>query len=851
MSQEFATPAHLAGVVIVKKLSLTKSRLRSTALIATVIASMGFSEASAQFYGVPNRVPGLGPTSVTVGGQVFVNHGMVGAGRSLASLRDFNGDTLGSFSGMALDLTTWRRAGGGYSGLLYTLPDRGYNDVFFSNYRARISAFNLAFTPHTGGTLPQEIASQNQVTLTYNAGRSFFLNDFNNAPTTGEDPGAGTVTQNGNVLPAVPAGREGAGRVSIDAEALAFRRDGTFYVGDEYTGGIYHYDATGKMIGFLAPPPAIAPRSAGVTNFNSIAQPTTSGRRNNQGMESLSLAPDGKTLFGVLQSSTVQDSIAADQSTRKFTRVLVYDVSTNPAPSAPTAHYVLQLPTFDRDGIAGAADRTAAQSDILALNKSQFLMLSRDGNGVDNGDSNPIVFKSIMLVDITGATNIAGTPFETSATPVAPGGVLAPNITTVASVQFVNMLNTDKLTRFGLNLDANPADLARTNNRMTLSEKWEAIALAPVLDESSPQDFFLFVGNDNDFQTRTGFMVGDLNYATYDDGVENDNMLLVYRLTLPTYVDPMHLLALETTAPLTARVLGLATDRITQENSLNITAHLNSQRNLGSKAGGPDQGVTFWGSLGQTWGDNDAGDLADFTVGFGYRTKNGFEVGAALGEQESNGDGGDFSYDHGATKVSVYGGYANNGWFANGSYTYGNLEYSNILRPASYGQTARGATKGKSYNVRAEGGKLYDFGALKFGPVIGARTMTAELDGYSERGASGANVTFSPIEAEVTDLFGGAEATTEALAGIISARVLYNSREQSVEAKTAFLTSAQSSLGAIQLSNTEGGEDFVAAELGYTSSFAGLNVRVGYDARIGTDSDETAHRVSLGFAKRF
>ncbi len=834
-----------------KKLLFKKSLLRSTALFVTSLTALGFSEASAQYYGVPNRTTGLGSTSVTVGGQVFVNQGMVGAGRSSASLRDFNGDTLGSFSGMALDLATWRRAGNGYSGLLYTLPDRGYNDVFFSNYRSRISAFNLAFTPYTGATLPQDVASQNQVILTYNASRSFFLNDFNNAPTTGEDPGAGTVTQNGFVLPVVPAGREGAGRVSLDAEALAFRRDGTFYIGDEYTGGIYHYNATGRMIGYLAPPPAIAPVTAGVTNFNSLAQPTTSGRRNNQGMESLSLSPDGRTLFGVLQSSTVQDSTAANQATRKFTRVLVYDVSTNPAPSAPSAHYVLELPTLDRRGVAGVADRTAAQSDILALNKSQFLMLSRDGNGVDNGDSNPLVFKSIMLVDITGATNIAGTPFETSATPVSPGGVLAPNITTVASVQFVNMLNTDQLTRFGLNLDADLADLPRTNNRMTLSEKWEAIALAPVLDESSPQDFFLFVGNDNDFQTRTGSMVGDLNYATYDDGVENDNMLLVYRLTLPTYVDPMHLLALETTAPLTARVLGLATDRITQGNSLNITDHLNSQRYLGANAGGADQGLTFWGGLGQTWGDNDAGDMADFTVGMGYRTINGFEIGAALGSQDSNGDGGDFSFDHGATNVSVYGGYARDGWFANGSYTYGDLDYSNIVRPASYGQTARGSTKGTSRNVRVEGGRLFDLGVVKLGPVFGGRQMTSELDGYSERGASGANATFAPIEAEVTDYFGGGEITAEALVGVVSARVLYTSREQKIIATTASLTSAQSSLGTIQLRNNEVGEDFVAAELGYIGSFAGLNVRVGYDARIGTDGDETSHRLSLGFAKRF
>ena len=72
-----------------------------------------------------------------------------------------------------------------------------------------------------------------------------------------------------------------------------------------------------------------------------------------------------------------------------------------------------------------------------------------------------------------------------------------------------------------------------------------------------------------------------------------------------------------------------------------------------------------------------------------------------------------------------------------------------------------------------------------------------------------------------------------------------------MKATTAFLTSAKSSLGTIQLGEIDDDEDFVAAELGYTSSIAGLNVRIGYDARFGVDSDETVHRVSLGFAKRY
>jgi hypothetical protein len=204
-----------------------------------------------------------------------------------------------------------------------TLPDRGYNVGAtlndFTNYPARINVFDFTFTPYAGATLPQAPTSQNQFALSYNAGASFLLKDFNGNTTTGEDPSTGTVVLNGYTLPQVAAGREGAGKISIDAEALLYRRDGSFYVGDEYSGGLYYFDSTGKMAGFIAPPSAVLPRTNGALNYTGFAEPTT-GRRNNQGMEGAALTPDGKTLIGVVQSATVQDSISADQSTRLNTR---------------------------------------------------------------------------------------------------------------------------------------------------------------------------------------------------------------------------------------------------------------------------------------------------------------------------------------------------------------------------------------------------------------------------------------------------------------------------------------------------------------------------------------------------
>jgi hypothetical protein len=53
--------------------------------------------------------------------------------------------------------------------------------------------------------------------------------------------------------------------------------------------------------------------------------------------------------------------------------------------------------------------------------------------------------------------------------------------------------------------------------------------LVPALDPASPNDFFLMVVNDNDFLTTNGFQVG----APYKAEVDNDTVMLAYRVTLP------------------------------------------------------------------------------------------------------------------------------------------------------------------------------------------------------------------------------------------------------------------------------------------------------------------------------
>lgn len=445
--------------------------------------------------------------SVSLHGETYIHHGLVGTGVLSANTVDFLGDTLGSFSSLAMAPGSWRRVGNGYEGVLWTLPDRGRNDPsanVFYDYSARLERMRIRFTPDDG-----------RVTLVPEGG--LVLRDFDGRRFTGADPGTGTVTQRGMTLPA-PSSGVGQGKVSLDAESLQFTRDGHFYIGDEYSANVYYFDRQGRLRGVIQPPAAVAPRRAGQPFFGSLDAPE-SGRRNNQGIEGLSLSPDGRTLIVALQSALIQDSANGSAAGRVNTRVLVYDVARNPTPQEPSAHYVVQLPAYSDNGQGGAANRTAAQSEIRAIDAHRFLMLARDGAGVGADNDRSIVYKSIMLIDTTGATNLHGTPYETDTASVLQSprdSALRADITPAHWVELVNMLNPTQLARFGLSVGM-------------LSEKWEAMDLVSTLDRDQPNAYFLIVGNDNDFIARRCRMSG----AACDSSVDNDNRILIYRLSLP------------------------------------------------------------------------------------------------------------------------------------------------------------------------------------------------------------------------------------------------------------------------------------------------------------------------------
>jgi hypothetical protein len=492
-------------------ISVTQFRRRCLSPLAAMLALLfGASLAQAQ--------------TVAFEGITFVNKGLVGVGRLPSDAKDKQGDTLGGIgSGMVADLSSWRRDGESYRGVLYMLPDRGWNTEGTVDYPGRLQVFDIEFRPSTGA------AQQAQLRLTYTD--SILLHEADGTPTTGLDPT--DVRKAANGFPDLPVAR---GHVSLDNEGVVRAADGSFWISDEYGPYVYHYTPDGKMLSAIRPPEAFIPLRGGMENFASNNPPAggaapkpvnpESGRQNNQGFEGLALGPDGKRLYVLLQSALVQDGGAGGSSPKRFnTRMLAYDIA-DTGQAKLVGEYVVQLPRFKDP----KRDKTlvAAQSELFALNDRQFLLIARDsGRGQGLGDPTSL-YRSVDMIDLAGATNIAGTAFDANR-PVAPDGKLDPSVTAVKYARFIDINDNAQLNRFGLHNGA-------PDDANDLYEKWESMALLPVFDPAAPDDYFLIIGSDNDFITQHGVMQGK-PYADAS-GKNIDTVLLVYRVTLPGYIAP-------------------------------------------------------------------------------------------------------------------------------------------------------------------------------------------------------------------------------------------------------------------------------------------------------------------------
>jgi hypothetical protein len=424
---------------------------------------------------------------------------------------------------MSINPGTWARDGDGYKGSLWLLPDRGYNVKGTTDYRPRLNTIDIRLTPTPPGAVPAVGKEQSGVEA--KLASTLLLTDNAGKDATGLDPEAGVRAANGD-FPPLPQATNG--KLALDNEAISRLSDGSMFISDEYGPYIYRFAADGELMSATEPPKALLPMRKGSMNFASNnpgpgastpdPKDPESGRQNNQGLEGMALTPDGSFLIAVLQSATRQDG-GDSGATRHNTRAMVYDAA-DPAHLKLVHEYVVPLPVF-KDTMGKTL--VAAQSEIVALSDTRFLMLARDSNNGYGLKGDTSLYRAIDIVDVSTATDIAGGDFDSDKA-VAPKGVVDPSVTPATLTSFIDLNDSKELARFGLHNGA-------PNDRNNLSEKWEAMSLASALDPEQPDDYFLFVANDNDFLTQDGYQVGAAYKA--EGGADVDTMFQVFRVTLP------------------------------------------------------------------------------------------------------------------------------------------------------------------------------------------------------------------------------------------------------------------------------------------------------------------------------
>jgi len=246
----------------------------------------------------------------------------------------------------------------------------------------------------------------------------------------------------------------------LDPEGIRVARDGdSVYVSDEYGPYLYEFDRhSGERLRVLRLPANLAVAKKAPTGAAEISG-NTAGRVANKGMEGLAISPDGKTLFGFVQSPLIEDGGDGGRANR----IVKVDIRTG-----ATAQYVYDNYLVDKS-------KAYNSSELLALNDHELLVLERDGKGL--GDDSKADVKRIYKIDIAQAQDASSL-----------SGVAALLPHAVAKTLFLDIAAALKAA--GLTTAQIPAKL----EGMTFGED---VVVDGVVKHT------LYIGNDNDFLPTT------------------------------------------------------------------------------------------------------------------------------------------------------------------------------------------------------------------------------------------------------------------------------------------------------------------------------------------------------------
>ena len=247
--------------------------LISTSVALAVVALLQFSLAK------PTPTSTRTPVSeTTCNSKVYTYEELSGYGFVPSDARDKFGDTIGGFgSAIALDKRSWKKTRKGnqdtYEGILYGLPDRGWNTLGTVNTQTRIHTFSISLQIVPNATVASPSAPNFKLTYV----DTLLLSGPDGTPCTGLDSDAvGHASFRG--FPDLPIatytgdGFGGAGpggkRIPIDGEGLVLGSDGSFWVSDEYGPYVYQFNKDGKMVDAIRPPNAFIPIRNGSERYD-------------------------------------------------------------------------------------------------------------------------------------------------------------------------------------------------------------------------------------------------------------------------------------------------------------------------------------------------------------------------------------------------------------------------------------------------------------------------------------------------------------------------------------------------------------------------------------------------------
>ncbi|HEY9066722.1 MAG TPA: esterase-like activity of phytase family protein [Burkholderiaceae bacterium] len=389
--------------------------------------------------------------------------------------------TASDYSGLSYTLENGARAdqlGGLGSGLAWAggstfvaLPDRGPNAIAWesnvdntTSYVPRFHTLNLQLTRRA------DAATGLPFTLTPTLLRTTLL--YSGRPLNY----GGTVDGYGATPPINHRGHDyfsgrsdnfRAGTTSadtqdarLDPEGIRVSRDGrSVYISDEYGPYLYEFDrATGERLRAFKLPARLAVAHKAAVGAAEISGNAT-GRVANKGMEGLAISPNGKTLFGFVQSPLIEDGGDGGRANR----IVKVDIKTGAVSQYAYDNYL--------------ADKSKAynSSEVLALNDHELLVLERDGKGL--GDDSKADVKRIYKIDLANAEDVSTLTGEAALLAKAPPKTLFLDI--VATLKGAGLANTQ------------------------IPAKLEGMAFGEDIVVDGVVKHTLYVGNDNDFLAVT------------------------------------------------------------------------------------------------------------------------------------------------------------------------------------------------------------------------------------------------------------------------------------------------------------------------------------------------------------